>query len=77
MNKHTHRTQIRLPEDLYDALKASAEKRGRSINAEMIDRLNYSFTGNIDADLQHSTDDIINTLNHLKYEIELLKQKIK
>lgn len=30
------RTQIRIPSDIYEAIKASAEDSGRSINAEMV-----------------------------------------
>ena len=30
------RTQIRIPSDVYEAIKESAEESGRSINAEMV-----------------------------------------
>lgn len=30
------RTQIRIPSDIYEAIKISSEESGRSINAEMI-----------------------------------------
>ncbi|HPY40351.1 MAG TPA: Arc family DNA-binding protein [Thiolinea sp.] len=30
------RTQIRIPSDIYEAIKEAAEESGRSINAEMV-----------------------------------------
>ena len=30
------RTQIRIPSDIYEAIKESAEESGRSLNAEMV-----------------------------------------
>nr|QTX10060.1 Arc family DNA-binding protein [Thiothrix fructosivorans] len=30
------RTQIRIPSDVYEAIKLSAEESGRSVNAEMV-----------------------------------------
>lgn len=43
MKNDYHRSQYRLPEALYERLKAEAERKGRSMNAEMIDRLEASF----------------------------------
>lgn len=43
MKNDYHRSQYRLPEALYERLKAEAERKGRSMNAEMVDRLEASF----------------------------------
>lgn len=43
MKNDYHRSQYRLPEALYERLKAEAERKGRSMNAEMIERLESSF----------------------------------
>lgn len=37
------RTQIRIPADLHRALKEATEESGRSLNAEIVARLNDSF----------------------------------
>ncbi|HJW25143.1 MAG TPA: Arc family DNA-binding protein [Rhodocyclaceae bacterium] len=39
-----HRSQFRLPYVLYDRIKAAAEANKRSINAEIVSRLEASFT---------------------------------
>ena len=77
MEKHTTRTQIRLPEDLYEELKTSAEKRGRSLNAEMIDRIKYSFYYNIDERPLSFDDSIVAALLEVQKEIAVLKEKLK
>jgi hypothetical protein len=42
--KNDHfRSQFRLPNDLYERLKESAEREGRSLNAEIVVRLEASF----------------------------------
>jgi hypothetical protein len=42
--KNDHfRSQFRLPGTLYDRLKESAERDGRSLNAEIVARLEASF----------------------------------
>lgn len=38
----TYRSQFRLPYDLYESLKSSAEENHRSLNAEIVDRLSKS-----------------------------------
>lgn len=38
-----YRTQIRIPADLHRALKDATEETGRSLNAEIVARLNDSF----------------------------------
>ena len=42
---------LRLPNGMRDQIKASAEKNGRSMNAEIIDRLQKSFDGGDKNDL--------------------------
>lgn len=39
----THRSQYRLPADLYDKLLEAAQASGRSLNAELVARLQGSF----------------------------------
>lgn len=39
----TYRSQFRLPSDLADKLRAAAEKSNRSMNAEIVARLERSF----------------------------------
>lgn len=42
--KNDHfRSQFRLPNDLYERLKAEAERGGRSLNGEIVARLEASF----------------------------------
>jgi predicted component of type VI protein secretion system len=41
--KNDFRSQFRLPGPLYDRLKESAEREGRSLNAEIVARLEASF----------------------------------
>ncbi len=41
--EETFRSQFRLPHDLYEKLKAESEKNHRSLNAEIVARLQASF----------------------------------
>lgn len=41
-----YRSQFRLPHALYEQLRASAQQEGRSINAEVVARLQHSFASN-------------------------------
>lgn len=43
MADDTYRSQFRLPYDLYERLKDSADKNHRSLNAELVARLHESF----------------------------------
>jgi len=43
MTKDTYRSQFRLPWPLYEQLKAASEESGRSLNAELVARLQESF----------------------------------
>ncbi len=42
------RSQFRLPTELADRLKVNAEKNNRSMNAEIVARLEKSFDGQLD-----------------------------
>jgi plasmid stability protein len=44
MAREDVQTNIRLPEDLKDSLTAAAAKNGRSLTAEIVQRLEHSFT---------------------------------
>lgn len=43
MKNDYFRSQFRLPGDLYERLKAEAERSGRSLNGEIVARLEASF----------------------------------
>jgi hypothetical protein len=45
MEKDTYRSQFRLPQTLFEKLKASAEENKRSLNAELVARLEASYAG--------------------------------
>jgi hypothetical protein len=49
-----YRSQFRLPHDLYELLKAAAHQEGRSVNAEVVARLQRTFAHahNSDGDSQ-------------------------
>lgn len=56
--KNDHfRSQFRLPSELYDRLKESAEREGRSLNAEIVARLEASFTPPLRDELQRLFDE--------------------
>lgn len=44
MEKDLYRSQFRLPQSLYEKLKGEADKNRRSVNAELVARLEASFT---------------------------------
>jgi hypothetical protein len=43
MNDEIYRSQFRLPHSLYELLKSSADENRRSVNAELVARLEESF----------------------------------
>lgn len=43
MEKDLYRSQFRLPQSLYEKLKDEADKNRRSVNAELVARLQASF----------------------------------
>lgn len=45
MTQDLFRSQFRLPYPLYEGLKAAAERNGRSLNSELVNRLERSLDG--------------------------------
>ena len=43
MEKDIYRSQFRMPQELYERLKVEADKNKRSVNAELVARLEESF----------------------------------
>lgn len=43
MKSDHHRSQYRLPDELYERLRKAAEASGRSLNSELVARLESSF----------------------------------
>jgi hypothetical protein len=43
MEKDTYRSQFRMPQQLFEKLKAAADQNKRSVNAELVARLEASF----------------------------------
>lgn len=48
MKEDIYRSQFRLPMPLYEDLKEAAEESGRSLNAELVSRLEHSFEADDD-----------------------------
>lgn len=57
MKNDQFRSQFRLPGKLYDLLKEAAEKNGRSLNAEIVARLEASFEPDLRAALERMLDE--------------------
>lgn len=55
--KNEFRSQFRLPGNLYDRLKEAAENNGRSLNAEIVVRLEASFGPDAQALLKQLLDE--------------------
>lgn len=55
--KNEFRSQFRLPGSLYDRLKEAAEKNGRSLNAEIVARLESSFGPDVQASIKQLIDE--------------------
>ncbi|HBP79843.1 MAG TPA: hypothetical protein DD685_13645 [Halomonas sp.] len=53
----TYRSQFRLPYDLYEKLKAESEKNRRSLNAEIVARLDKSLEGQSPSHGEDSVDE--------------------
>lgn len=61
MKEDIYRSQFRLPMSLYENLKEAAEGSGRSLNAELVSRLEHSFEADDD-------DALIDSLRRLHKE---------
>lgn len=55
--KNEFRSQFRLPGNLYDRLKEAAETNGRSLNAEIVVRLQESFQPDVREALRQMLDE--------------------
>lgn len=55
--KNEYRSQFRLPGNLYDRLKGAAESNGRSLNAEIVARLEASFGPDAQAAIKQLFDE--------------------
>lgn len=75
------RSQFRLPHSLYEKLKASAESSNRSLNAEIVARLEESFAGrasdstNWQAVLQATS--LYNKVAMLDMQIQMVKLRLQ
>lgn len=65
-----YRSQFRLPYSLYEKLKESAEANNRSVNAELVARLEIGFYGNN----QKFEDSLILMQNQLTQLIQAYKE---
>lgn len=64
--KNDHfRSQFRLPNDLYERLRESAEREGRSLNAEIVARLEASFGPSLQDELRRLFDEQMQRLGEM------------
>lgn len=63
-----YRSQFRLPYSLYERLKESAETNNRSVNAELIARLEHSF---------YTEDLISKKYEEMQEQIDEIREKMK
>jgi hypothetical protein len=56
------KTALRLPPALHTSLSEAAAERGHSLNAEMVRRLDDSFSGKLDGDRQIEADALLKAL---------------
>ena len=59
MEKDIYRSQFRMPQDLYERLKAEADKNKRSVNAELVARLEDSFNARAPSALRAKVGDFL------------------
>lgn len=59
MPDDTHRSQYRLPADLYDQLQSAAQASGRSLNAELVARLRETFVLNNSTELSQVIEEAV------------------
>lgn len=68
------KTQIRLPSDLHEQIVKAAEESGRSLNAEMVQRLDQSFRRSVDdAEVGAFAERMKRTLDAQNEELELAR----
>lgn len=71
----TYRSQFRIPYNLYEQLKAAADKNNRSLNAELVSRLENSFPASISDD--HSTKELLIEIENLKNYLHEYTKKLQ
>lgn len=69
MSREDPQLRIRLPIDLKEKVEDSAKANGRSMNAEIVQRLDVSFLGEIPSDELISAKDAIHIANKAKVEL--------
>lgn len=84
MEKETEtiRTSLRIPRPLYDMLHEAAQKRGMTMHAEMLDRLESSFAGvptsvELIEEVAQRVIDRLMVSPHMQPALELLRERLK
>lgn len=75
-----YRSQFRLPYSLYEQLKASADKNRRSVNAELVARLEESFASDIHRIIravEPATNGPAPELEELQLNLEIVLEQVK
>lgn len=70
MSREDPQLRIRLPIELKEKIEVTAKENGRSMNAEIVQRLDSSFLGEINDDDLISAKDAIKIANNAKEEIK-------
>ncbi|WOO51128.1 Arc family DNA-binding protein [Hafnia alvei] len=70
MSREDPQLRIRLPIELKEKIEVTAKENGRSMNAEIVQRLDSSFLGEINEDDLISAKDAIKIANNAKEEIK-------
>lgn len=65
MSREDPQLKVRLPQDLKDKITASASNLGRSINADVVARLEESFENNQSSYIEAFTDAGVKILSHV------------
>ncbi|CNG22785.1 Arc family DNA-binding protein [Yersinia enterocolitica] len=69
MSREDPQLRIRIPIELKEKIEESAKENSRSMNAEIVQRLNVSFLNEISPDELISAKDAINIVNKAKEEL--------
>lgn len=70
MSREDPQLRIRLPIELKEKVEVTAKENGRSMNAEIVQRLEFSFLSEINADDLISAKEAIKIANNAKEEIK-------
>lgn len=71
----TYRSQFRIPYNLYEQLKSAADKNNRSLNAELVSRLENSFPASISDD--HLEKELLEEIENLKNYLHEYTKKLQ